>query len=90
MPIVTFAAPDQLQSQNGQAFTQSPASGNPLVNSAGSGSAGTLLTGSLEGSNVDLATELSNLIVAQQAYSASAKVVTTADQMLQTTVNMKQ
>ncbi|HKM63798.1 MAG TPA: flagellar hook protein FlgE [Acidisphaera sp.] len=90
VPIVTFAAPDQLQSQNGQAFTQSPASGNPLVNSAGSGSAGTLLTGSLEGSNVDLATELSNLIVAQQAYSASAKVVTTADQMLQTTVNMKQ
>jgi flagellar hook protein FlgE len=90
VPIVTFAAPDQLQSQNGQAFTQTPLSGDPLVNNPGSGSAGTLLTGSLEGSNVDLATELSNLIVAQQAYSASAKVVTTADQMLQTTVNMKQ
>ena len=90
VPIATFAAPDQLQSQNGQGFTQTSASGNPLLDSPGAGGAGTLLTGSVEGSNVDLATELSNLIVAQQAYSASAKVVTTADQMLETTVNMKQ
>ena len=90
VPVATFAAPDQLQSQNGQAFTQTSASGNPLLNNPGAGAAGTLVTDSLEGSNVDLATELSNLIVAQQAYSASAKVVTTANEMLQTTVDMKQ
>jgi flagellar hook protein FlgE len=46
--------------------------------------------GSVESSNVDIATQFSNLIVAQQAYSANAKMVTTAQQMLETTVDMKQ
>ena len=45
---------------------------------------------SIESSNVDIATEFSKLIVAQQAYSANTKMVTTADQMLQQTINMKQ
>jgi flagellar hook protein FlgE len=46
------------------------------------------VTSSIEGSNVDIATEFSQLIVAQQAYSSNAKVVTTADAMLQVTINM--
>ena len=46
------------------------------------------MVGSVEGSNVDIATEFSNLIVAQQAYSSNAKVVTTANQMLQATLQM--
>jgi flagellar hook protein FlgE len=45
---------------------------------------------SVEGSNVDIATEFSQLIIAQQAYSANAKVVTTANDMLNSTINMKQ
>jgi len=90
VPIVTFAAPDQLQSQNGAAFTATPASGNTLANIASSNGAGNLVTSAVEGSNVDLATEFSNLIVAQQAYSANAKVVTTANQLLQVTLDMKQ
>jgi flagellar hook protein FlgE len=44
----------------------------------------------VEGSNVDIATQLSNLIVAQNAYGANAKVITTANQMLQTTLSMLQ
>jgi flagellar hook protein FlgE len=88
IPLVTFNAPDSLQSQNGQSFTATPASGSPLAVAASSNGAGNLVTGSVEGSNVDIATEFTNLIVAQQAYSSNAKVVTTANEMLQATLQM--
>ena len=88
IPVVTFNAPDALQSQNGQSFTATPSSGSPLAEAASSNGAGNLVTGSVEGSNVDIATEFTGLIVAQQAYSSNAKVVTTADQMLQATLQM--
>ena len=88
IPLVTFNAPDALQSQNGQSFTATPSSGSPLAEAASSNGAGNLVVGSVEGSNVDIATEFTNLIVAQQAYSSNAKVVTTADQMLQATLQM--
>ncbi len=90
VPLTTFADPDQLQRQNGQAYTPTINSGDALAQSAGSGAAGSLVVGSLEGSNVDIATEFTKLIVAQQAYSANAKVVTTANTLLQTTLDMKQ
>lgn len=89
VPIVTFAAPNALQRQNGQSFTATIDSGNPLTQQAGSNGAGTLVTGSVEQSNVDIASEFSKLIVAQQAYSANTKIVTSADQLLQETINMK-
>jgi len=88
IPLVTFNSPDSLQRQNGQAFTADLASGTPLADAAGAAGAGTLVTSSIEGSNVDIATEFSALIVAQQAYSANAKVVTTGNEMLQSTINM--
>jgi flagellar hook protein FlgE len=90
VPITTFSAPDELQRQNGSAFTATVDSGQPLNEDAGINGAGTIKTNSQEASNVDIATEFSNLIVAQQAYSANAKIVTTADQLLQATLNMKQ
>ncbi len=90
VPIVTFNAPNQLQRQNGQAFTASANSGTPLAEAPGTNGAGNLVTQSVESSNVDIATEFSKLIVAQQAYSANTKMVTTADQMLQQTIDMKQ
>jgi len=90
VPMITFNAPDQLQRQDGQAFTATPGSGTPLAEAAGTNGAGTLVTESIESSNVDIATEFTKLIVAQQAYSANTKMVTTADQMLQQTINMKQ
>jgi flagellar hook protein FlgE len=88
IPVVTFANADALQSQNGQAYTATSSSGDAIAQSADTNGAGSLVTGSVESSNVDIATEFSNLIVAQQAYSANSKVVTTADQLLQTTLNM--
>jgi flagellar hook protein FlgE len=88
IPIITFNAPNSLQRQNGESFTATPDSGTPLAQLAGSNGAGTLVTGSIEGSNVNIATEFSQLIVTQQAYSSNAKVVTTANAMLQVTLQM--
>ena len=88
IPLVTFNNPNALQGQNGQSFTATLDSGTPLAEAVGTNGAGNLVTGSVEGSNVDIATEFSSLIVAQQAYSANAKVVTIANQMLQTTLTM--
>ncbi len=88
VPLTTFAAPDALQRQDGADFTATIGSGPALTQAAGSNGAGTLVTSSIEQSNVDIANEFSQLIVAQQAYSANAKTVTTADAMLQATLDM--
>ena len=89
VPLVTFAAPDALQNQNGASFSATLASGPPLAQTAGNNGAGSIVTGSVEQSNVDIATQFSKLIVAQQAYSANAKMVTTSSDMMQTTLDMK-
>jgi flagellar hook protein FlgE len=88
VPIATFNDANALQAQNGSAYTVTNASGTPSLQDAGSNGAGTLATSSVESSNVDIASEFSKLIVAQNAYAANAKVVTTADQLLQTTIGM--
>ncbi|MDE2335052.1 MAG: flagellar hook protein FlgE [Rhodospirillales bacterium] len=88
VPVVTFANPDALQRQDGQAFTATIDSGNALVQAAGTNGAGTLVTSADEQSNVDIASEFTHLIVAQQAYTANTKTVTTANQMMQATINM--
>ena len=77
VPIVTFNAPDALQRQNGQSFTatQTPARRSPSRRAPTAPAAWS--TSSVESSNVDIATEFTKLIVAQQAYAANAKMVTT-------------
>nr|WP_249676255.1 flagellar hook protein FlgE [Acidocella sp. C78] len=89
VPLASFASPDALQNQSGQLETATQASGSATVNAVG-GSGGSLVTGSIENSNVDIATQFTDLINAQQAYTANTKVVTAAQQLLQTTVNMVQ
>ncbi len=89
VPVVTFNDPNALQRQDGQSFTASIGSGNALAVDAGSNGAGSMVTGSVEQSNVDIATEFTKLIVAQRAYSANTKLITTADQLLQDTIDMK-
>jgi len=89
VPITTFNAPDKLQRQDGQSFTATLESGTPLAEAAGTNGAGNLVTESIESSNVDIATEFSKLIVAQRAYTANTRMVTTADDMLQQTIDMK-
>jgi flagellar hook protein FlgE len=84
LPLATFANPNGLSETSGNAYTVTPQSGTPTVNAASSGGAGDIEADSLEDSTVDLASEFTNLITTQRAYSASARIVTTADQMLQT------
>jgi flagellar hook protein FlgE len=90
VPVVTFNAADALQSQDGQAYTATEASGDAITNSAGSGGSGSLVTSAVEESNVDISTEFSQLIVAQEAYSANTKTISTADQMMQSLLDMIQ
>lgn len=84
LPVATFNNPDGLQGVTGNAYEATNASGSVLLRQSGQGSAGTISPSELENSTVDIATEFSNLIVTQRAYEANSKVVTTADQMLET------
>jgi flagellar hook protein FlgE len=90
IPVITFADPNALQRQNGQAFTSTLQSGVAIAQNQDQNGAGTLVAGSVEQSNVDIATQLSALIVAQEAYGANAKVISTANEMLETTLQVKQ
>jgi flagellar hook protein FlgE len=83
--LATFNGQDSLQPLNGEAFAATPESGNP--NFSGTGA---VVGSSLEASNVDIATQFSQLIVAQQAYSANARVMTTANQMIQSLLQVIQ
>jgi flagellar hook protein FlgE len=83
--LATFNGQDSLQPLDGEAFAATPESGNP--NFSGTGS---VVGSSLEASNVDIATQFSQLIVAQQAYSANARVMTTANQMIQSLLQVIQ
>lgn len=87
--IANFSNYQGLQREGGNNFRATTASGNPALGTAGSGGRGTIAGGSLELSNVDVATEFSKMIIAQRGYEANAKVVTTFDEVTQTTINMK-
>ncbi|HWA90446.1 MAG TPA: flagellar hook protein FlgE [Rhizomicrobium sp.] len=89
IPLATFANPNGLSLVAGNAFAQSGASGTPRVNAADTAGAGTIQAFSLEGSTVDLATEFTSMITTQQAYSASARVVSTASQMMDELMQMQ-
>ncbi len=84
LSLARFASPNSLKRTDGGAFEQTIDSGLPLV---GSGTA-TILGGSLEGSNTDIADEFSKMIVTQQAYSANTRVITTSQDMLQQVLNI--
>jgi flagellar hook protein FlgE len=79
-----------LQRDGGALWSQSASSGSAVVGTPNTGGFGQTLGGQLEMSNVDMATEFTNMIEAQRGYQANASAITTADQMLQTVVQMKQ
>lgn len=81
---------DGLTPVAGDAYALNPSSGVPQLYQPGTGAAGTLDSGSLEGSNVDITTQLTNMIETQRAYSSNAMVVQTANQMMQTVDTLNQ
>jgi flagellar hook protein FlgE len=70
-------------------YTVSSNSGAPILGFAGEGSQSTIVSGALEMSNVDLAQEFTNMIVSQRGFQSNARVITTADEMLQEVVQLK-
>jgi flagellar hook protein FlgE len=83
--LASFNGQNNLQALNGGAYAATPDSGPPNFSATGK-----IVGSSLEASNVDIATQFSKLIVAQQAYSANAKVMTTSNQMIQSLLQVVQ
>lgn len=88
LPVATVQNADGLQRLNGNAYQISQDSGSVSINKPGV-LGGFVSSNSLEGSNVDLAEEFTKMIVTQRAYSASGKIITTADEMMQEVTQLK-
>jgi flagellar hook protein FlgE len=89
LALATFADPAGLAKAADSHLRATGASGTPIVGTPGSNGSGTLAAGALEMSNVDLAQEFTNLIVAQRGFQANSKVISASDEMLQDLVNLK-
>lgn len=88
--LTNFASVNNLQEVSGQAYLATPSAGTPQTGLVGENGTGSLTVGYTESSTTDLTSDLSALIIAQQAYTANTKIVTTASELLQTTIAMKQ
>lgn len=82
LPLATFSNPNGMKALSGNVWIETDYSGQALLKMASSDGAGEISANALEQSNVDLATEFSNMIITQRAYSAATKIITTADEML--------
>lgn len=89
IPVATVVNPNGLASVGGGSYQITDDSGAFTLNAPGVGSSGQIFSKRLENSNVDIATEFSNLIITQRAYSASSRIITTADEMLAEAIQMK-
>jgi flagellar hook protein FlgE len=87
--LATVTNPEGLQRVGDNMFAVSPSSGGVSTGKAGTGQLGSLAPGTLEGSNVDLAAEFTNLVIAQRGFQANSRVITTSDEMLADLVNLK-
>lgn len=87
--VASFANPQGLQQVGDNAWVETFAAGDPILGTAGSGDLGTLQSGGLEASNIDIAAELVNLITAQRNFQANAQVISTADTVTQTIINIR-
>lgn len=83
IPIATFPNPNGLRHVEGTVYDENEAAGNYNLRLPGQGNAGSLVASALEQSTTDTSEEFNKMIVAQQAYSASAQVVNTVSQMFQ-------
>lgn len=87
--IVNFSNPDGLQAKSGNIYSATDASGDPAVGFPGDNGFGELFSGAVEGSNVDLAAELTEMVQAQRTYSANTKVFNASSELLQELNNLR-
>jgi flagellar basal-body rod protein FlgG len=85
LSLTRFINKAGLQPVGSNQFTETPSSGPPQDGTATAEGYGTITQGSLEQANVDVVSEMSDLIAAQRAYEMNAKVISAADQMMQST-----
>ncbi len=88
IPIANVNSPDNLDTVSGDAFAQSLTSGSLIIGSASIGGLGTIKSSELESSTVDLATQLTDMVVAQRGYESNSKVFQTGSEMLSSLINM--
>jgi flagellar hook protein FlgE len=88
LALASIRNPDSLVSTGNNNFRIGQDTAPPVVGQAGTGGRGAIVGGSLESSNVDMATEFTQLIIYQRSYSANARVITTTDQISQETINL--
>jgi flagellar hook protein FlgE len=88
--LATFPNQAGMQRDGGSLWSATVASGAETAGQPGTAGYGQTISGELEQSNVDMGTEFTNMIEAERGYQANASTITTADQMMQTAVNMKQ
>ncbi|MEH6386500.1 MAG: flagellar hook protein FlgE [Pseudomonas profundi] len=89
LALATFANQQGLTPLGKTAWAQSSQSGEPVIGKPGSGTLGSVQSGALEQSNVDLSEQLINLIVAQRNYQANSKTIQTEDAVTQTIINLR-
>ncbi|MBN8554901.1 MAG: flagellar basal-body rod protein FlgG [Deltaproteobacteria bacterium] len=89
LTLYSFANPGGLQAVGKNTFQETTASGTPTSGTPGTSSLGTLQQGFLESSNVNIAEELIRMIMAQRGYELNGKVISTADQMLNSTNQLR-
>ena len=82
IPVATFADPNALINKSGNLFQESASSGQVQLHEGGRGGAGKIRGATLESSNVEISSEFSDMIIAQQSFTANTRVVTTSDRML--------
>jgi flagellar hook protein FlgE len=89
MALASFSNPGGLTKAGGNVFSSSANSGTPNSGTPNTAGRGTIATGFLEGSNVDLAQQFTNMIMAERGFQANSRVITTSDEILQDLVNIK-
>jgi flagellar hook protein FlgE len=82
LPLASFPNANGLEASSGNVYSQSDASGEFSLNRVGDAAVGSVVSEALENSNVELADELTNIIIAQRAYQANTKVISTVDDLL--------
>ena len=87
--MLAVQSPDQLSVLPGNVYAQSADSGDVRIGFPSEGSLGAVVSGALEGSNVDIAEELTDMIEAQRNYTANSKVFQTGSDLLDILVNLK-
>ncbi len=89
LALANFNAPQELVSEGRNLFSASAESGEAIVGSPGTGGLGSLNSGAIESSNVDLAAQMINLITAENAFKANIKTVATEDELMNDLLNLK-